>query len=87
MLIQLLHKCLNSVCLQRELWNLPGKHASKACPWASGDQEAHCGIRDGVPSSAHEQDDGSVEGVQLAMEKAEKSVHPFKSFPMLQQNG
>lgn len=53
------------------LLHLPGQHASNTCPLTSGDQKAHCGVRYGVPSSAHEQDDGSIEGVELEKERTE----------------
>lgn len=57
-----------------KLLNLPGQHAPKTRPWTSGDQKAHRGVRYGVPSSAHKQDDGGIEGIQLAVEKTERLV-------------
>lgn len=57
----------------REL-DLPGQHPSKTCPRASGDEEAHCGVRNGVPCSANKQDDGCIEGIQLPKEKKRRLV-------------
>lgn len=47
----------------------PGQHASKTRPRASRDQEAHCWVRYGVPSSPNKQDDGSIEGIDLWKQK------------------
>ena len=44
----------------------PGQHPAEAGPGAAADQEAHGGIRHGIPGSAYEQDNGGIEGVQLA---------------------
>ena len=54
--------------------DLPGQHAPETRPWASGDQEAHRGVRYGVPCSANKQDDGGIEGIQLPKEETERLV-------------
>lgn len=58
-----------------DLWNLPGQHAPEACPRAPGDQKAHRGVCDAIPSSAYEKDDGRIEGVHLV--KTEERTAPL----------
>lgn len=53
--------------------NIPRQHASNTRPWGPGDQETHRGVRHRVPSPAHKQNDGGVEGVQLEIKGGENN--------------
>lgn len=54
--------------------NLPGQHASNTSPWAPGDQETNRGVRHRIPSSAHKQNDGGIEWVQLEIKKRRREI-------------
>lgn len=48
---------------------LPGHQAAKAGPGGFADEEPHHGVRDGIPHSAHKEDDGGIESVHLQEEE------------------
>lgn len=63
-----------NVCAAMRFRHLPGHHAAYACPSTPAHKETHCWVRDSVPSPAHKEDDGGIEGIQLERRNGKKGV-------------
>lgn len=56
---------LSTVPLRGNLFYLPGHESAQGSPGGFANAEAHQGVCEGIPSSAHKQDDGSIERAHL----------------------